>query len=413
MILAKTVKGYGLGETAEGRNDRASAEEADRRRSDEDPRSVRSCRSPTKSCTHIDFFRPAGGFAGDEVSARAQSRRMGGRCRRAGEADPDHRRRRSKLFHDALGGSRGREASTTAAFVSVLKSLMKHPEMGKLVVPIVPDEARTFGMESLFREYGIYASQGQRYKPVDSNMLLYYKEAQERPDSGRRHHRSGIDGVVHRRGHGVRQLRRADDSVLHLLFDVRIPARGRSDLGFRRFARQGLPDGRHGRPQHAARARACNTRTATVPMLASTVPTCAIYDPAYAYELAVIIQDGIRRMYQEMRRSLLLPHGLQRELRAAARCRKARACAKEFCGASTNIAPAANGPALAQLFGSGSILNEALRAQQILAERYQIATDVWSVTSYNELRREALEVERWNRLHPAEKPRDAVHRARA
>jgi pyruvate dehydrogenase E1 component len=140
------------------------------------------------------------------------------------------------------------------------------------------------------------------------------------------------------------------------------------------------------------------------PMLFSAVPTCAIYDPAYAYELAVIIQDGIRRMYQEAEDcfyylTVYNENYLQPPMPEGDGVREG------ILRGIYKFRPAENGPAAAQLFGSGSILNEALRAQQILAERYQIATDVWSVPSYNELRREALGVERWNRLHPAEKPR--------
>jgi pyruvate dehydrogenase E1 component len=140
------------------------------------------------------------------------------------------------------------------------------------------------------------------------------------------------------------------------------------------------------------------------PMLFSAVPTCAIYDPAYAYELAVIIQDGIRRMYQEQEdRFYYLT--VYNENYAQPPMPEGPGIREGILSGIYKYRAAANGPAVAQLFGSGSILNEALRAQQILAERYQIATDVWSVTSYNELRREALAVDRWNRLHPAAEPR--------
>ena len=207
---------------------------------------------------------------------RERAEAMGGPLPRAQcEADRRSLRRRSRSFTDALGGSRGREASTTTAFVSVLKTLMKHPELGKLIVPIVPDEARTFGMESLFREYGIYASQGQLYKPVDAEHSPLLQGSAERADSGRGHHRSGLHGLVHRGRNRLRQLRRADDSVLHLLFDVRIPARGRPDLGLRRFARQGLPDGRHGGAHAPSPGEGLQHQDGHSPMLASTVPTCA------------------------------------------------------------------------------------------------------------------------------------------
>jgi pyruvate dehydrogenase E1 component len=140
------------------------------------------------------------------------------------------------------------------------------------------------------------------------------------------------------------------------------------------------------------------------PMLFSAVPTCAIYDPAYAFELAVIVQDGIRRMYQDAEdRFYYLT--VYNENYVQPPMPEGEGVREGILRGIYKYRAAENGPAVAQLFGSGSILNEALRAQQILAERYQIATDVWSVTSYNELRREALSVERWNRLHPAEAPR--------
>ena len=137
------------------------------------------------------------------------------------------------------------------------------------------------------------------------------------------------------------------------------------------------------------------------PMLFSVVPTCAIYDPAYAYELAVIIQDGIRRMYQEREDRFYYLTVYNENYVQPPMPEMALGIREGILQGIYKYRRRAEGPAVAQLFGSGSILNEALRAQQILAERYQVATDVWSVTSYNELRREALAVERWNRLHPA------------
>ena len=204
-----------------------------------------------------------------------------------------------ETFQDALGGSRGREASTTAAFVSVLKSLMKDPNIGKLVVPIVPDEARTFGMESLFREYGIYASQGQRYKPVDANVLLYYKEAKNGQileegiteagsmasfiAAGTAYANYGVPMIPFFIYYSMFGFQRVGDLVWAFA-----DSRGK---GF-------LMGGTAGRT--TLLGEGLQHQDGHSPMLASTVPTCAIYDPAYAYELAVIIQDGIRRMYQEM-----------------------------------------------------------------------------------------------------------------
>ena len=281
---------------------------------------------------------------------------------------------------------------------------MKSPEYGKYVVPIVPDEARTFGMESLFREYGIYASQGQRYKPVDSNTLLYYKEAQNGQileegiteagsmasclAAGTSYANYGVPMIPFFIYYSMFGFQRVGDLIWAFA-----DSRGK---GFLLGATAGrstlLGEGLQHQDGHS-------------PVLASTVPTCAVYDPAYAYEVAVIVQDGIRRMYQnsedlfyyltvynENYAQPAMPEGDHvREgiLKGIYKYRAAGAVSTE------------HGPAVAQLFGSGSILNEALKAQQILMERYQVPTDVWSVTSYNELRRDGLAVERWNRLHPS------------
>ena len=271
VILAKTVKGYGLGETAAGPHDGASAEEADRRRSDARSRDRFDIPISDEVVHSIGFHRPPEDSP-EMKYLRERIEAMGGSLPARKVKPIQITAPPLEIFHDALGGSRGREASTTAAFVSVLKSLMKHPELGKLVVPIVPDEARTFGMESLFREFGIYASQGQRYKPVDSNMLLYYKEAQngqilEEGITEAGSMASFIAAGTAYANHGVPMI-----PFLHLLFDVRLPARGRSDLGLRRFARQGFPDGRNGRPHARCWARACNIRTATARCFSAPFP---------------------------------------------------------------------------------------------------------------------------------------------
>ena len=176
VILAKTVKGYGLGEAAEGRmtaHQQKKIGEADLLKI----RDRFQLPLSDEAVTHVDFYRPPE----DSPEGRYLRKRVdaqGGPIPTRVVKPIEIKSPDLGTFKEALEGSRGREASTTSAFVSIIKTLMKSPEIGKLVVPIIPDEARTFGMESLFREYGIYASLGQHYKPVDSNVLLYYKEAQ-------------------------------------------------------------------------------------------------------------------------------------------------------------------------------------------------------------------------------------------
>ncbi|HEY6991266.1 MAG TPA: pyruvate dehydrogenase (acetyl-transferring), homodimeric type, partial [Bryobacteraceae bacterium] len=305
-------------------------------------------------------------------------------------------------FKDALQGSRGREASTTSGFVSILKALIKDRKIGKYVVPIIPDEARTFGMESMFREIGIYASQGQLYTPVDSNVLLYYKEAKNGQileegiteagsmasciAAGCAYANYGVPTIPFFTYYSMFGFQRVGDLIWAFA-----DSRGKGFLMGGTAGRTTLlGEGLQHQDGHSH-------------VLASTVPTCHAYDPAYAYEIAVIVQDGIRRMYQEKQdgfyyltiynENYVQPPMPAEDIREG------------ILKGIYRYRPALNGKPQLQLFGSGPILNEALRAQEILNEKYGVQADVWSVTSYNELRREALSVERWNRLHPTEPER--------
>jgi pyruvate dehydrogenase E1 component len=401
VILAKTVKGYGLGEVAEGR----MTAHQQKKLNDTDLVAIRDrfqIPISDEMAQHIEFFRPP--------EDSPQMKYLRSRTEAMGGSLPARKVKRIEIqsppletFQDALGGSRGREASTTAAFVSVLKSLLKDPGIGKLIVPIVPDEARTFGMESLFREYGIYASEGSRYKPVDANVLLYYKEAKNGQIL-----EEGITEMGSMASCLAAGTAYANYGVPMIPFYIYYSMFGYQRVGdliwaFADSRGKGfLLGGTSGRT--TLLGEGLQHQDGHNPMLFSAVPTCAIYDPAYAYELAVIIQDGIRRMYQEQEdRFYYLT--VYNENYAQPPMPELPGIREGILSGIYKYRAAANGPAVAQLFGSGSILNEALRAQQILAERYQIATDVWSVTSYNELRREALAVDRWNRLHPASEPR--------
>jgi pyruvate dehydrogenase E1 component len=402
VILAKTVKGYGLGDTAQGR---MSAHQT-KKLSEADLMKIRTTFDIEISddvVKNIGFFRPPED-APMMKYLRERVQAMGGSLPSRKVKPIQITAPPLDLFHDATHGSGESERSTTAAFVSVLKALMKHPELGKLVVPIVPDEARTFGMESLFREFGIYASQGQRYKPVDANMLLYYKEAKNGQIL-----EEGITEMGSMASFLAAGTAYANYGVPMIPFYIYYSMFGYQRVGDMVWAfadsrgKGFLLGGTAGRS--TLLGEGLQHQDGHSPLLFSVVPTCAIYDPAYAYELAVIVQDGIRRMYQEgedrfyyltvYNENYVQPpmpegdHIREGILRGIYKYRSAE-----------------NGPAAAQLFGSGSIFNEALRAQKILAERYQVSTDVWSVPSYNELRREALEVERWNRLHPAEPSRN-------
>jgi pyruvate dehydrogenase E1 component len=397
VVLAKTIKGYGLGEAGEGRNITHQQKKLNedemvgfRRRFD--------IPIPEEAVHTISFYRPPEDspeikYVRERVEAQGGS--LPARVVKPMEihAPP------LDLFKDALIGSRGREASTTSAFVAVMKALIKHPGLGNLVVPIIPDEARTFGMESMFREIGIYASQGQLYKPVDSNVLLYYKESQSGQileegiteagamascmAAGTAYANYGVPMIPFFTYYSMFGFQRVGDLIWAFA-----DSRGK---GF-------LMGGTAGRT--TLLGEGLQHQDGHSPVLASTVPTCAVYDPAYAYEIAVIVQDGIRRMYQENEdRFYYLTIYNENYVQPPMPAEDIR---EGILKGIYRFRPAANGGAQIQLWGSGTILNETLRAQEILAERYRIAANVWSVTSYNQLRREALAVERWNRLHPAE-----------
>jgi pyruvate dehydrogenase E1 component len=309
-------------------------------------------------------------------------------------------------FSEWTAGSNGRTVSTTMGFISVLRHLLKNPEIGQRVVPIVPDEGRTFGMESVIRQVGIYAPEGQRYTPHDKEMLLFYREE--------------LDGQILEEGITEAGAMASFTAAGQAYSTYKMPMipfyMYYSMFGFQRtgdlawaFAdargRGFMMGGTAGRTTMLGEG--LQHQDGHSHLLASTIPTCVSYDPAFMYEMVVVLQEGIRRMYEkgddcfyyitmynEEYAMPAMPEGAAEGILKG--IYKFRAAA--------SLSPNA-GEATVQLFGSGAILNEVLRAQEILAERFQIAADVWSVTSYTELRREAIATERWNRLHPAEAER--------
>ncbi len=399
VILAKTIKGYGLGGAGEGRN----VTHQQKKLTDEEMLYFRRrFEIPVSEETvHATSFYKPPEDSPEMKYMRARREAMGGSLPARVVPKITIQAPAIEVFAESLAGSQGREVSTTMAYVRVLTLLLKDRSLGKYIVPIVPDEARTFGMESLFRQYGIYASRGQLYTPVDSANFLFYREAYNGQileegiteagsmasftAAGTAYATYGVPMIPFFTYYSMFGFQRIGDLIWAFA-----DARGK---GF-------LVGGTGGRTTLAGEGLQHLDGHSLVH--ASTVPTCHSYDPAYAYEIAVIVQDGIRRMYQQMEDRFYylmvynenyvqppMPEGAAEGiLRGLYRYRSAD-------GAKSQV----------QLFGSGPILNEALRAQKILAEKYQVAADVWSVTSYNELRRDALEVERWNRLHPAEPER--------
>ncbi len=395
VILAHTVKGYGLG-SAEARN----ATHQEKKLADEALTAFRSRFAipiPEASAREGALYRPPDDSP--EIAYMQQRRKELGGFMPYREV-PAFAFQAPPLdnFAESLGGSKGRAVSTTMGYVSMLRQLLKHPQLGKFIVPIIPDEGRTFGMESIIRQVGIYASQGQLYKPHDQDMLLYYRE-----EKNGQILEEGITEAGSMASFTAAGTAYANYKVPMIPFFTYYSMFGFQRIGDMIWAfadargKGFLMGGTAGRTTLAGEGLQHQDGHSLI--LSSTVPTCHSYDPAYVYEIAVIVQDGIRRMYQQGEDRFYyitlynedyampeMPQGVEEGILRG--IYKYRAAVK--------------GDAVVQLFGSGPMLNEALRAQEILSQKYGIAADVWSVTSYNELRRDALAVERWNRLHPAE-----------
>ena len=269
-------------------------------------------------------------------------------------------------------------------------------------MPIIPDEARTFGMDALFKEFGIYAPLGQQYTRSTSELLLSYREATDGQILEEGITEAGAMAELHRRRHELRHPRRADDPVLHLLLDVRLPAHRRPDLGRRRRAGRGfLVGATAGRTTLTGEGLQHDDGHSHV--LLSVVPNVLAYDPAFAYELAIVVREGIRRMYGEQPEDVFYYITLYNENLAMPA--KPEGVEDGVLRGLYRFKPAEKGTRKVQLVGSGPILHQALVAQQILADKFDIAADVWSAPSFQQLRDDALAVERWNRLHPAAEAR--------
>ncbi|MBV8552414.1 MAG: pyruvate dehydrogenase (acetyl-transferring), homodimeric type [Acidobacteriaceae bacterium] len=401
VILAKTVKGYGLGEAGEGKNITHQ-----QKKLNEDELVYLAKRFDlnfTKEQIHsISFVRP--GNDTPEIQYLQERRRaLGGYLPARNPRKIELKAPSLEAFHESLAGSRGREASTTSAFVAVLKALIKVPELGKYVVPIIPDEARTFGMESMFRERGIYAPQGQLYKPVDSDVLMYYKEAQNGQILEEGITEAGAMASLTAAGTAY-----ATVGIPTIPFFIYYSMFGFQRIGDLIWAfgdsrgKGFLIGGTAGRTTLLGEGLQHDDGHSHV--LSSVIPNCKSYDPAWAYEIAVIVQDGIRRMY-ENNEDHFYYLTVCNENYAHPPMPEVPNLREGILRGMYLYQASPTGSAQVTLFGSGPILNEALKAQKILAEQYGIGANVWSVTSYTELRRDALIADRWNRLHPSETPR--------
>ena len=401
VILAKTIKGYGLGEAGEGRN----ITHQQKKLNVEELKQFRTrfgIPISDDAIEHTPFYRPPEDSP-EMRYLRERRKQLGGSLPHRIEVCPKLPQPAPSIFDEFNQGSNGRELSSTMAFVRILTRLLKDPGMGKYVVPIVPDEARTFGMESLFRQCGIYSSLGQLYDPVDSDSLLYYKESKDGQileegiteagsmssfvAAGTAYATHGIPTVPFFIFYSMFGFQRIGD-LIWLAADARCK-------GFLLGATAGRTTLNGEGLQH---------QDGHSPALAYPVPNLACYDPAYAYELAVIIKDGLKRMYEDQESlfyylTVYNENFVQPAMPEGAESGILKGMYRLRPSELNRDKP------MAQLLGSGPLLNESVKAQDILEQKYGIASEVWSVTSYKELRRDGKEVERHNLLQADQAPR--------
>jgi pyruvate dehydrogenase E1 component len=404
VILAKTIKGYGLGEGGEGRN----MTHQQKKLNEEELREFRTrfgIPISDERVAEAPFYRPPEDSP-EMIYLRERRKALGGYVP-SRSTQPvtlkvprlaDYEKTMAKL----VSKGPGKDMSTTMGYVRLLSDLLRDKQIGKHIVPIVPDESRTFGMEGLFRQVGIYSHVGQLYEPVDSDQLAFYKEAKDGQlfeegitEAGSMS--SFIAAGTSYSSHGVSMI------PMFIYYSM---------FGFQRIgdliwaaadvrAKGFVLGGTAGRT--TLNGEGLQHQDGHSHLNATAFPTVRAYDPAYAYETAVIIFDGLKRLYEDNETAMyyITLHNENYPMPEMP-----AGCAEGIIRGMYRVSTAnVDGGQRVQLFGSGAILREALRAQTLLAEKYKISSDVWSVTSYTELRRDAQEAERWNMLHPEEPPR--------
>ena len=399
VILAKTIKGYGLGEAGEGRN----ITHQQKKLNEQELREFRTRFSvpvPDLQLTSTPFYRPPADSP-EAVYLAERIKTMGGTI-------PERRVNVEPLktppldqFKEFLNGSGERSVSTTMGFARMLGRLLSIKEFGRHLVPIIPDEARTFGLEALFRQYGIYSHVGQLYEPVDKSSLLYYFEAKNGQILEEGITEAGAMSSYIAAGtayatHGINMI---PFYIFYSMFGFQrigdlIWAAG--DMRARGFL-LGATAGRT-----TLEGEGLQHQDGQSQLFASAYPTIAAYDPAFMFELAVILQDGLKKMYQEQQDLSYYITLYNESYPMPAMPLDAEEGIRE--GLYRFRTAPERATHRAHLLASGPLVNEALRAQNLLLQ-YGVAADVWSVTSYKQLRMSTLETERWNRLHPEEPPR--------
>ncbi|MEX2353753.1 MAG: pyruvate dehydrogenase (acetyl-transferring), homodimeric type, partial [Gammaproteobacteria bacterium] len=394
VILAKTVKGYGMGMAGEGQNithqQKKMGEEALKAFRDRFDIPI-----PDDKIGDAPFYKPP---ADSEEMKYLEERKqaLGGSLFVAWPKAKSHKIPDVNIHDKLIAGTEGREISTTMAFVRILNALVKDKQIGKYIVPIVPDEARTFGMEGMFRQLGIYSSVGQLYEPMDSDQVMYYKEdikgqILEEGINEAGSMSSWIAAATAYKYHGVQMI---PFYIYYSMFgfqrigDLMWAAGDMRSRGF-------LLGGTAGRTTLAGEG--LQHQDGHSHLAASTIPNCVAYDPAFAYELAIIIHNGLKRMFindedvyyyitvmNENYEHPAMPKGAEDGIIKGMYLFK-RGGKKKL---------------RVQLLGSGTIFREVLAAAELLNKDFGVDADIWSVTSFNELRRDGLDADRWNMLHP-------------
>jgi pyruvate dehydrogenase E1 component len=399
VILAKTVKGYGMGIAGEGMN----ITHSQKKMGNEALKSFRDrfqIPIPDDELEKVPFYKPP------EDSPEIQYLKE----RRAalGGYLPQRRRHAEPLqvpdlsaFSTLLEGSGEREMSTTMAFVRILTALCKDKNIGQYVVPIVADEARTFGMEGMFRQFGIYAFKGQLYQPQDADQLMYYKEDKQGQILQEGISEAGAisSWIAAGTAYSNHRINMIPFYIFYSMFGfqrVGDLAWAAGDIQARGF----LIGGTSGRTTLAGEG--LQHQDGHSHITAAFIPNCVSYDPAFAYELAVIIQDGLRRMYQEQESIFYYLTTVNESYHHPTMPEGVR---EGILKGMYLFKQAGDGEQRLQLLGCGAILREVIAAAELLAEDFDIAADIWSVPGINLLRRDGLEVERWNMLHPEAPPR--------
>ncbi|MEJ2634393.1 MAG: pyruvate dehydrogenase (acetyl-transferring), homodimeric type [Calditrichia bacterium] len=399
VVLARTVKGYGLGEAGEGKN----ITHQQKKLNEQELREFRARFGIPISDEEIDtvpFYKPADDSPEmqylherrKQLGGYMPVRRMKSETLKAPPED---------LFQEFYEGNGDREVATTMAFGRLISKLLRESEFGKQIVPIIPDEARTFGMEALFRQVGIYSHVGQLYEPVDKESLLYYKEARDGQilEEGITEAGSMSSFIAAGTAYSTHGINMIPFFVFYSMFGLqRIGdlAWAAGDMQARGF----LVGGTSGRTTLAGEG--LQHQDGNSHMLAYPYPTLRAYDPAFAYELAVIVREGVREMYEEQNPgfyyiTIMNESYIQPPMPKGAKEGIIKGIYKFKASEKKNAKLNAN------LMGSGAILNKVIEAQKILEDKFDVAADIWSVTSYKELHRDALLAERWNMLHPGKK----------